>query len=213
MSSFVEGFDGFFLFFFFFFFFECVGNMSDLERSKLVQKHRDALNVVEKDIKKKKVFQQQHDCWFFHTYNRLISLIVDILKGAYRDAAQRKYDELKEAQDAELAEFDAKRSGTQSSSSSSSSSSSAAATTPAASTAATTTATATTTTAATPSTAASASADAAPKRAKRFSVHNWASCGRSELDEYCKERGLSSKGKKGSTVSTNYTCTHSFVCF
>ena len=176
--------------------------MSDLERSKLVQKHRDALAVIEKDIKKKKVslvFETVCCCCCARAKD-----LRDAPQGAYRDAAQKKFDELKETQDAELVEFDRKRAG-----------GGASVTAPATATAATAAATAAAGDASPVAAVAksSASSDASknaapaatpaaenPKRVKRFSVHNWSTCGRSELDEYAKARGLSAKGKKEDLV-------------
>lgn len=118
----------------------------NLERSKLVQRQKQQKTDLEKKVKK--------------------------LKGAMKDAAAKELEELEAKHEAELAEFDGKRSGGA----------------PAKATAA-------------PVAPAAEKAPAASKdSANKFRERNWSGLSKKELEEECVLRGLGKKGSKEDLV-------------
>ncbi|KAH3756835.1 hypothetical protein Pelo_11334 [Pelomyxa schiedti] len=127
-----------------------------MDRVKLLHRHSEEQRAALKDLKRK--------------------------KGALRDAAQVKYDELLSRHQAELEEFERTNAAT--------------ATTTAAQPSTTTSSAATTSSATKPASSAVTSTPAVDPATTKFPVLKWGDLSRTELAEECVKRGLGKKGSK-----------------
>jgi hypothetical protein len=148
------------------------------ERSRLMQKHRDELAPLIKDVKKKKVSSPFSLPFSFATATHAPTLFFFsfLSKGLLKDAAQKKVDEVAARHEIELTQLREAQAAAANNGNDAAPS-----------------------TAAKPK-AAAENGSSAQKKVKKWPVLNWTSQARSELDQACTDRGLSKKGKKEDLV-------------